>query len=166
MHVSDQFGQAILPLNVRLLLKKDWIHYCATLVKVKNAHNTVKPRGWIQTKIQLCISINFFPNIFQNKQWKICTWIRWYVSLIIAINKLIKTIAAISKYPAKTALNKFSVQSAVKVSFIRKSSARCNPKRAKNNLSMASIKVGIFPPFLLSMIFCNCFGSPVKLASA
>lgn len=69
------------------------------------------------------------------------TWIRWYVSDIIAISRLIKTITDTSKYVPKIILKKPSVQSGRNWGIGLISSDVVCPNTAKNNLSNAMIGV-------------------------
>ena len=66
------------------------------------------------------------------------TDIRWYVSLIIAINRLINTIPVRRRYVAMINLTHDSTHEST-FFVICKSSGRVNPKRAKNNISNALI---------------------------
>jgi len=70
------------------------------------------------------------------------TWILWYVSLIIAMSKFMRTIAVTRRYKAKTVLKSIRVQSSI-LFVIFKSSGRVRPKSEKNNLSRAWITVGL-----------------------
>lgn len=80
------------------------------------------------------------------------TWMRWYVSDIIAINRLISTITDTSKYVPKIILKKPSVQSGRNCGIGLISSDVVCPNTAKNNRSNAM--TGVIGPIVSCVCVC------------